>query len=145
MGFTYSLEDLNTPLAQVRRMIGDTVKADVLLDDAEINQVILERPGSVLDQATECVRNILAKISRDVDRSNLGMSATRSQKWEHYDSLLKKLITETAGGAKPFVGGVSKSDKETLAADDDFTQPMNERGQHSIDGAHHDRLHRRDP
>lgn len=139
MGFTYSLEDLNTPLAKVRRMIGDTVKADVLLDDAEINQVILERPGGVLDQATECVRNILAKISRDVDRSNLGMSATRSQKWEHYDALLKKLITEASGSAKPFVGGVSKSDKEVLAADDDFTQPQNQRGQHSIDGAQPDR------
>lgn len=140
MPLTYSLNNLNTPLAKVRRKIGDTNEDDPLLDDAEINQVILERPGSVLDQSTECVRNILAKISRDVDRSNLGMSATRSQKFEHYATMLTTLEAESAGGALPFAGGVSRSDKESLANDSDFTQPMNERGQHSIEGAdhHHD-------
>lgn len=142
MTFTYSLEDLNTPLAQIRRKIGDTNKDDVLLEDEEIEQVIVERPGSVLDQATECVRNSLAIIARDVDRSNLGMSATRSQKFEQLTAILKSLKSEAGGLAGPFVGGVSRDRKRELAAETDFTQPLTRRDQHSIhdpDHAHKDR------
>ena len=134
MTFTYSLDDLTTPLAQVRRKIGDTNENDQLLQDEEIEQVIAERPGSILDQSVECVRNILAKISRDVDRSNLGMSATRSQQYEHYVTLLEQLEAERASAASPFVGGVSRSRKRSLRADSDFTQAINRRGRHSIFG-----------
>ena len=138
MTFTYSLLDLNTPLAKIRRKIGDTNSADVLIEDEEINQVILERPGSVLDQATEVIRNALAAVARDVDRSNLGMSATRSQKFEQLTSVMDFLMSESGKTAEPFVGGVSRDRKRDLATETDFTQPLVSRGQHSI----HDPDHR---
>lgn len=132
MAFTYSLTDLATPLAQIRRKIGDTNSADPILSDEEIEQVIAERPGSVSDQAVECIRNAIAKWSRDVDRSNLGMSATRSQKVQHLRDLLVEMKGQVAATAAPLVGGISIARRDELRDDSDFVGAAFRRGQHSI-------------
>lgn len=119
MTFTYSSSSISTDLAKVRLAIGDTDSNTALLTDEEINYY-LDRKGDVTLAAIDCVKAILAKLARDVDRNNLGMSATRSQKTQHYRDLLKDLQAEQRTVAELFVGGTSIAERESIDEDDDF-------------------------
>ncbi len=119
MTFTYSSSSISTDLAKVRLTIGDTDRDQALLSDEEINYY-LARKASVTLAAIDCVKAILAKLARDVDRNNLGMSATRSQKTQHYRDLLKDLQAESMTVGEVFVGGVSEAERESIEEDEDF-------------------------
>lgn len=120
MTFTYSSSSIATDLAKVRLTIGDTDSNSPLLTDEEINYFLGEKDDIVL-AACDCVRAIIAKLARDVDRSNLGMSASRSQKQQHYQDLLGRLEAQAmSAGGELFVGGTSLAEKESLEEDDDF-------------------------
>ena len=141
MTFTYDPETLNVPIAQVRSRIGDTDKARAILSDEEIKQVLTERGLSLTvalsnqsanDAAFVACERAIARLARDVDRSNLGMTASTSQKIANLEKVCDRLGAALArSGAKPFVGGVSKSEKDTLAADTDFTGPKISRDQNA--------------
>jgi hypothetical protein len=119
VSFTYSSSSISTDLAKVRLTIGDTDRDQALLSDEEINYY-LARKASVTLAAIDCVKAILAKMARDVDRNNLGMSATRSQKTQHYRDLLKDLQAESMTVGEVFVGGVSEAERESIEEDEDF-------------------------
>lgn len=143
MGFTYSLTNLDDPVNQVRLRFGDTEEKLKMLDDEEIQQILTEQglsltvtlsTSSANSAAVTACKRAIAKLSREVDRSNLGMSATRSQQITHLRDVLKSLKSDLSATAGPFVGGVSISRKESLAADADFTGVKNQRDQHAIRG-----------
>lgn len=126
MTWTYDSTDLSTDLAKVRLDIGDTNTNDQGLTDEEINRFLdsYSLAGATLRSA----QALYAKWVRDVDRSNLGMSAQRSQKLQHLMDIIKELQKRTGRRAAPFLGGVSQDNKDTLNSSEDFIQPAFQRG-----------------
>lgn len=127
MSWTYDPTDLSADLAKVRLDIGDTNVNDQGLTDEEINSFLAR-----YDLASATLRSaqaLYAKWVRDVDRSNLGMSVSRSQKMQHLIDLIKDLKSRSASRARPFLGGISEDAKETFAEDDDLVQPAFQRDQ----------------
>jgi len=122
MSWTFDSTSLSTSLSQVRLLIGDTNTNDQLLTDEEVNFFYSERSDIRL-AAIECCSAIIGKLSRDIDRSNLGQSATRSQKIQHYKDLMERLRRETSAVAEVFIGGVSVSNRDNLDSEDDFIKP----------------------
>lgn len=127
MTWTYDSTDLSTDLAKVRLDIGDTNTYDQGLTDEEINRYlnVYDLAGATLRAA----QALYAKWVRDVDRSNLGMSASRSQKLQHLRDLIDYLKARVGRRASPFVGGVSASSKESLEDDTDLVDSRTKRGQ----------------
>lgn len=124
MTWTYSPTSLGTDLAKVRLYIGDTNTNDQLLSDEEI-AVFTTLETSLFMAAARCCDAIIAKLARDIDRSNIGMSASRSQKVQHYKDLRDKLEEwSKSGGGGMFVGGVSADANETLDTDADNIKPQ---------------------
>lgn len=107
-------------LQQLRLKVGDTNTSDQLLDDAILNYNLSLYGDNVDRAAVKTIRDIIAKLSRDIDRSDLGMSATRSQKIQHYKDLLKEIQSDMLITCEGFFGGTSKSQQDTIDADDDY-------------------------
>lgn len=126
MTWTYDSTDISTDLAKVRLGIGDTNTYDQGLTDEEINSflALYDLAGATLRSA----QALYAKWVRDVDRSNLGMSASRSQKLQHLLDLINDLKKIAGRRASPFVGGVSQSSKDALSDDTDLVDARVKRG-----------------
>jgi len=122
MTFTWDETDLSTALAQVRMTIGDTVENKALLTDEQIAFRLTQHSQAVIPSSISCIQDILAQIARNVDRSNVGMSATRSQATTHYTDLLKTLRKESALVAEVDVGGISVSAEKAVNSDPDYKQ-----------------------
>jgi len=122
MTFTFDETDLSTALAQVRMTIGDTSEPKEVLSDEQIQLRLTQHSQSVAAASVTCVKDILAKIARDVDRSNVGMSATRSQMTTHYRDLLKDLKKGSGLVAEADLGGVSVSLEDSINSDTDYKQ-----------------------
>lgn len=122
MTFTWSSTDLSTALSQVRQTIGDTDTNRPLLTDEQINWRLGQYSQSVAPAAIRCVQDIIGALTRDIDRSNVGMSASRSQKIANYKDLLEQLKSENAALAEMYVGGTSVSEKETINDNSDYEQ-----------------------
>lgn len=129
MTWTYDATDLTTDIAKIRRDIGDTNTKDQGLTDEEIQSFLDD--GLSRDHATlRAAQSLYAKWVRDVDRSNLGMSASRSQKLQHLKDLIDGYLSlRVKRRPTPFVGGVSQDAKDALDDDDDFVKPRTSRGQ----------------
>ena len=127
MTWTYDATDLSTDLAKVRLDIGDTNTYDQGLSDEEINS-FLARYG-LAGATLRSAQALYAKWVRDVDRSNLGMSASRSQKLQHLRDVIDDLQARAGRRASPFVGGVSQSSKDSLAEDTDLVDAQFKRGE----------------
>ena len=121
MTWTFS-DSIATDKDKVRLRIGDTDTDDQLLSDETLDALLAIRADVVLCAIDAC-RAILAKLARDIDRSAVGMSGSRSQKTQHYKDILATLIKESGGETRIKVGGISKSDNDTLRDDSDFEKP----------------------
>lgn len=121
MTLTYSVAE-STNRDRVRGKIGDTDSNRELLDDSTVDAILVVYP-SVIAAAIECCKRIIAKLARDVDRSAIGMSASRSQVIQHYRDLIPMLQEELATHGRMFVGGVSVTENEAQDEDTDFVQP----------------------
>ena len=123
MTFTWDPTALATSeLQQVRLTIGDRDSGKPLLTDEEINFRLDEYSDGVLPASIRCVQDILAKLARDVDRSNVGMSSTRSQQTTHYRDLLKELRAENSTLGEMYVGGISDSAEDAVNSSTDYRQ-----------------------
>jgi hypothetical protein len=126
MTWTYSLGQLNTAqLPQVRFLIGDTLPSDQLLQDEEINYALAAR-GNVYGAAADCCRSIASTFSRQADMSAGDLRISRSQKAKAYLEHALNLDVQfaTSGGATPWAGGISVSDKQTREQDTDRVPPQ---------------------
>ena len=121
MAWTYS-DSLTTDRDKVRLKIGDTDTDDQLLSNETID-ALLDIRADVILCAIDCVRAILAKLARDIDRSAAGMTGSRSQRIANYEIVLRNLIKESGGETRMKVGGISKDDADSLRDDSDFAQP----------------------
>lgn len=119
MTFTY---DLDTDIGKVRFKIGDTVQASALVTDEEIEFTLSDQGDDVIQASIACCRAILAKWSREFDRNNVGMSASRSQRFNQMESLIADLVAQSSRAAAPFFGGTSISESDDIAEDEDVKQ-----------------------
>ncbi len=126
MTWTYNLAAINTAqLPQVRFLIGDTILTDQLLQDEEINYAIATR-GNVYGAAADCCRSIGSTFSRQVDSAVGDLRASFSQKAKAYLQRALNLEGQFAvnGGAVPFGGGLTITDKMAAEADADRVPPQ---------------------
>jgi hypothetical protein len=69
---------------------------DRILTDEEI-EAHLDIHSDLSAAALRCAEEARAKLARDVDRSVLGVSSTRSQRITHLDAVIKGLRAEVSG------------------------------------------------
>jgi len=122
----------------LRFRIGDTNTNKQLLSDGELD-AILGRKTGVIPAALEAVDAILAQVARDIDRNAAGVSATRSQMFEHYTTLRGTLQDEMRTEAEAFTGGLSRDDKDSFENDTDFVAPSFDREMDDMDVRRPDR------
>jgi hypothetical protein len=137
MTWTYSGDPSTGNKDAVRFQIGDTDTNEQLLQDEEINYVLANEGGSVLQAAHFAVQGIVAKLAKKVDVTDKSsaMAIRRSQKFDQYRELLASLRKKIAihKGA-PYLGGESVSDKQTAEDDTDRLQPAFTRSLHDVPG-----------
>lgn len=131
MTWTYNI-DLSTDKDKVRVRIGDTNTNAQLLSDEEINALFSAFSSDLTLTVVGSIRAIIGKLARDYDRSNLGMSAQRSQQIQHYKDLLAEYMGSGVEGmgarAEMFVGGLSRATEESFDTDTDYKGPDMRRG-----------------
>lgn len=136
MSITYDERLVDTAAQKVRAYYGDTNKKAPILSDAEVSVAMASEDttlvvGQLLAAAT-CADMCKAKFAVKVDRSGQGLTATRSQLFQHFRDLavdlreraerLNSTGVDITAGTAPLVGGVLDSTDETLASDDDYNE-----------------------
>jgi len=128
VSFSYDPSEA-TSLDQVRGRVGDALEKGKLLENETIAAILVRYPD-VLTASIECCKRIIALKARDIDRSAVGFSSSRSQLVTQYKDLIVLLQEEarsTLGGIGTggaiFVGGVSDAANITQRDDADFVQP----------------------
>jgi hypothetical protein len=128
--WTFNEASITTNLARVRVAIGDTNVNDQVLSDEIINAYLSDNGSDIRATSIACIREgILPRFARKTDRSNLGISTTRSQLFQHYTDLLKMLESAAGSTAAIFCGGISEVAKDAINSDADTVAPMFYRGQ----------------
>ncbi len=122
MTWTYTEDPLNVPLDAIRFEIGDTDVGDQLLKDAEILYVMNEEV-SVIKTAIRCCENIIAKLSRDVDKKIGPTDIKASQKVEHYEKLMQKLKSRIFVKAFIYCGSLSVAEEVSDFKNTDLKKP----------------------
>ncbi len=115
----------SSSLYQVRRLIGDIFSGEQLMVDEEINFAIGLYPSSVYLAAAECCRQLSAGFARQVDIVQGELKTNHSQKSKRYAELAVDMQSRgmARGGVMPYVGGISVTDKNAVAADPDRVAP----------------------
>lgn len=126
MPWTYDFTQLATSmLMQVRYLVGDTVLADPLVQDEEINFALSQRP-SIYGAAAMVCRSLSANLSREADTVDKDLRTTLSARATAFARRAQDYETRaiTRGGAMPYAGGISISDKVLNEQDPDRVQPQ---------------------
>lgn len=127
MTWTYSQNPSTSQKDEVRFLIGDTVSADPLLQDEEINYQ-LSKTSNVKLAAYICALAISAQFSRLSDKSVGKVNFSLSQKAMQYQRLAEKLQADASALAVPFAGGLQVTEKKQSLSDRDSVQPVFRRG-----------------
>lgn len=123
MTWTYSGNPSLTSRDEVRFLVGDTDNTNQLATDEEISYALVKEGSSYLAAASVCF-SLAAKYARYMDQSVGDLSISYSQRYQQFKELAKRL--ELSGSSQfgiPYAGGISQTDKETVAADADRLQP----------------------
>lgn len=124
MAWTYTNSDPTaSALNEVRFLIGDTTStAAWTLQDGEIQYAIAKYPSNLLLAAALCAESIVAKLKSQAQSESIGDLSIS------YNSTLLTSYQQTAyslrqranlAGVKPYVGGVSLAEKNSVYADTD--------------------------
>lgn len=118
---SYSGDPSTSALDATRWLLGDTNVADALVTDAEIN-FSLSGGNDPYSAAALCAEALAAKFSSEVSYNADGVSIDTSILADQYRALalqlrLSKKFANQA--ASPYVGGISQSDKDRVAGEDD--------------------------
>lgn len=124
--FTYDAGAPTTDLSKVRLYLGDTNVDDPLLYDEEI-ATWLDTGTNLYTVAADCCLAIIAKLARDVDRSGVGVTASRSQQMTHYQDLEKRLRRKAIGTAGMYASGLTEAELTDYKDDDDARHPLFDR------------------
>ena len=116
MGWEYDPADLSSSqTARVHFYLGDTVEADPLIQDEEIDFIILAwtpvyGENADLLFAAQAAESIAAKFAREVSYSADGVSIGTNELADKYRGLaaqLRQQNKENSVGGEPYVGGVN--------------------------------------
>lgn len=123
---SWSFDDsLTTTRDKVRLRIGDTNANDEILSNETIDALLTEHSDDVMLATISCVRAIIAKFSRNLNRGAAGMTADMSVFVAHYQELLSDLIKQNRGNSGVrYKSASSVSRKETIESDTDFIPPF---------------------
>jgi hypothetical protein len=128
---------LSTDKDRVRFYCGDTDTNDQLVADETINATLVDWSDPMLAAAVVC-RSLAAKFARDVTYRAGDVSENSSDIARFYNDIADKLdpagITKGVALAEISIGGLSISEKETLASNTDAVQPSFSRGMDDIPG-----------
>lgn len=91
-------KNLPTEKDKVRLLIGDNIESDEFLADSEIQYIIDDEEGNLLDAAARCCDVIANKASRDVDFTASTLSLSASDVSDHYRDAANKLREEASKG-----------------------------------------------
>ena len=128
MAFTFD-PALSTDRDKVRFKIGDVDSGAPLLQDETVDALLVINAG-VLETSIAAVKAILAKLSRDADKTALGITSNLSQKSAQYRAVLRDLEAEAEDCPTIYFGGASRSETLDLESDPDFVRPAFTTDQH---------------
>lgn len=126
MTWSYSPTSLATnPFMQVRRLIGDVISSDQQIADEEITFALTQR-SSIYGAAAECCRYIAAQYSRQADTVTGELKENFSNRARAYSAMAMQMetLSTSRGGAVPYAGGISVSDKINQEANLDRVTPQ---------------------
>lgn len=122
--WTYNPQELtNSPLYQVRFILGDILQGDQQITDAEINYQITQFSNVTL-AAAACARHLGMRYARSVDIVQGTLKTNYSAKSKQYYALaldLERRGYATAVGG--YAGGISREDVITQQQNTDRIQP----------------------
>lgn len=120
MAWSYD-ENLATPLDKVRYRIGDTDTNRQLVSNETLNALLTEYNQSVLRVSVVAIRGILADLTRDTNRSVMGISGQVDQATIHYRDLLRDIIAEMNTEAGIYPGAITIARHDVLQQQNDTT------------------------
>ena len=120
MAWTYD-ENLPTPRDKVRYRIGDTDTNRQMVSNETLDALLNEYNNSVLRVAVIAIRGILADLTRDTNRSVMGISGSVDQATVHYRDLLRDIIAEMNTETGLYPGAISIARHNTLQEQNDTT------------------------
>jgi len=139
MSVTYSGDPSASSRDAVRFLLNDTSTSNAEFQDAEIAWMVSEKPN-VYRAAAQGARRRAAEANEGVASKTVGpLTLTYSQRAANWLKVAESLESQADKGAgstiMPFSGGISKTDKELVASDDDFDKPNFYRGMFDNPGA----------
>lgn len=135
MTWSYSGNPSDSSLDEVRFLVGDTDSADQLVQNEEISYAIATESSSLL-AAVRVLRALAGKWARKADKAVGDLKISYSQLQKSFLALADKLekteLSPLTGGLKgtPYAGGISISDKDSVADNTDRAEPAFKRGLH---------------
>ena len=126
MTWSYNVSQLaSSPVSQVRRLIGDVLQTDQLLQDEEIAFALTLR-ASIFGAGAEACRMISANYARDADSVQKDMRTLYSQRAGAFARQAQRLELQAMvrSGALPYAGGLSVADKTAQEQDADRVTPQ---------------------
>lgn len=141
MSFTYALTSPLSVRDSIRMLVSDTDSDDQLMQDEEIDTIIflevgdITQPYSVHRVAAEVAQQIAGNFSRQGLQQDDRVRVAFEQRAADYRVLADRLLARSRrGGAIPYAGGISQSDKDLVEDDSDRVLPLFSRGMLSAPG-----------
>ncbi len=124
MAYTYNSSNVgSSDLATIRFLLQDTSSGDQQFDDNEIRYLdTLE--GNVQKSAIRGALTLATKYAREVDKQVGNLRLAASDRAKMYRTLYQDLKRQSAITLpRVFAGGISISDRDTVASDSDRVVP----------------------
>ena len=135
MTWSYSMDPGASDKDAVRYLTGDTCFDSQQTTDEEILWAISEEANIYLAAARVC-RSIAGMYAQRANKSVGDLRIEYTSIRDQYDTLVKDLeVRGATRGASIYVGGISKTDKESVETDDDRVEPAFARDMHDAPGS----------
>jgi hypothetical protein len=127
MSFTYSGNPATSSRDAVRFLLNDISTGNQQMNDAEVEWLVVQKPN-VYRAAAQGARQLSAQQTDNVASKTVGSLtltySERAQKWLDLADALDAQASKGLGSAiMPYSGGISETDKEQIASEDDFDKP----------------------
>lgn len=137
--FTYSGDPRTSNRDAVRYLIRDTDEADPQVSDEEIAYELSVAGDNAVRAAANCASSLAARYAQQVQTKTVGpLSISYAARAEDMRTMAADLRSRAdrgyGAGFAPYAGGISKSDKETNAADTDWDKGAFALGMHANPG-----------
>lgn len=134
--FSYSGNPAANDKDHVRWLIGDVDKDDPLVTDHEILAALTDEGDNVRRAAASCFEFLASYFAREADRQDGDVRLSLSQRSATMQMRAKDLraLADTTSTliATPYVGGISKADKELDRENTDRVAPFFTRDMHDF-------------